>query len=68
MSPLPQDLEKAVEQGRLTESQLRDLITLEAEALHLDFAEAVRLAREGGLPKNHIGADLELLVDLLPAA
>jgi len=68
MSPLPTDLQKAVEEGRLTEPQLRALIALEAKALDLDYAEAVARARAGRLPKNHIGADLELLVDLLPAA
>ena len=58
----------AIERGRLTEDQLRELIALEARALGYDYAQAVRLARERRLPKNHIGADLELLVDLLPAA
>ena len=67
MSPLPQDLQKAVEQGQLTDAQLHELIALEAKALDLDYAEAVKRAREGRLPKNHIGADLELLVDLLAA-
>lgn len=66
MAPLPPDLQKAIEKGRLTEAQLRELITLEAKALDLDYAEAVKRARERRLPKNHIGADLELLVDLLP--
>jgi hypothetical protein len=68
MAPLPTELQMAIEQGRLTEDQLRELIRLEAQALDLDYAQAVRLARERRLPKNHIGADLELLVDLLPAA
>lgn len=68
MAPLPTELQMAIEQGRLTEDQLRELIQLEAKALDLDYAQAVRLAKERRLPKNHIGADLELLVDLLPAA
>lgn len=68
MAPLPSELQAAIEKGRLTEDQLRELIRLEAQALDLDFDQAVRLARERRLPKNHIGADLELLVDLLPAA
>lgn len=67
MAPLPPDLRKAIEQGKLTEDQLRELISLEAKALDLDYAEAVKMAREHRLPKSHIGADLELLVDLLPA-
>lgn len=68
MSPLPQDLVNAIERGQLTEAQLRQLITLEAEALGLDFEEGVKRARAGTLPQNAIGADLELLVELLPAA
>jgi len=67
MAPLPPELQKAIEQGQLTEEQLRELITLEARELSLGYTEAVKLARERRLPKNHIGADLELLVDLLPA-
>ncbi len=47
--------------------QLRQLITLEAEGLGLTFDDAVKLARERRLPKTPLGADLELLVQLLPA-
>jgi len=43
------------------------LITLEAQALGLNYDEAVKLAKERHLPKNHIGADIELLVELLAA-
>ncbi len=68
MSPLPQDLVTAIERGELTEGQLRQLIALEAEAIGLDFEEAVKRAGAGTLPQNAIGADLELLVELLPAA
>lgn len=68
MSPLPENLKAAIEQGELTESQLKQLITLEAEALGLSFEEALRQAKTGTLPKSHLGADLELLIDLLPAA
>lgn len=68
MAPLPEALQEAIEKGELTEAQLRELITLEAEALGLDYTQAVKLARERRLPKNYIGADLELLVELLQPA
>ncbi len=67
MAPLPDTLREAIEKGELTEAQLRELITLEAKALGLDYAQAVQLAKERRLPKNYIGADLELLLELLPA-
>lgn len=67
MSPLPQSLQQAIEHGELTEEQLRQLIAFEAEELGLSFEEAVRRARERCLPRNPLGADLELLVQLLPA-
>jgi hypothetical protein len=66
MGKLPQELQEGIERGRLTEGQLRELIRLEAEAIGMDYAEAVKRARERRLPKNPIGADLELLVQLLP--
>lgn len=68
MAELPEDLLKALEAGELTRSQLDDLIRLEAEALKLTYEEAVRLAREGSLPRGPIADDLEFLVELLPAA
>ena len=67
MTPLPTDLQQAIEQGELTEAQLRELIELEAKAIGLTYEEAVKKARERRLPKNYIGADLELLVQLLAA-
>jgi hypothetical protein len=67
MSPLPRKLQKAIKGGKLTKAQLRELITLEARELGLSYAEAVRLARQRRLPRNVVGADLELLVQLLPA-
>ena len=67
MTPLPTDLQKAIERGELTEAQLRELIELEAKAIGLTYEEAVKKARERRLPKNYIGADLELLVQLLAA-
>lgn len=67
MTALPKSLQDAIERGELTEEQLRELITLEAQALGLSYEEAVRKAKERSLPKTHIGADLELLVELLAA-
>jgi hypothetical protein len=68
MPPLPMDLQVAIEHGELTNEQLRELIRLEAMALGMSFEEAVRRAHERSLPKNYIGSDIELLVELLPAA
>lgn len=59
------DLLAAMTDGVLTQAQLRQLITIEASDLGLGFDEAVRRARDGSLPKNVIGLDLELLVELL---
>ena len=56
---------EAIEHGELTQAQLRELIAIEADDLGLTFDEAVRHARQRTLPKNDIGADLELLVPLL---
>lgn len=68
MAPLPDSLRRAIESGELTQAQLRKLIELEARALGLKFDRAVRLARQRRLPRNYIGADLELLVNLLAPA
>ncbi len=67
MSPLPATLQEAIERGELTEAQLRELIRLEAEELNLTFEEAVQRAKEHRLSHTPTGADLELLVQLLPA-
>ncbi len=66
MSPLPRKLQKAIKRGNLTKAQLRALITLEARELGLSYDEAVRLARQRRLPRNVLGVDIELLVQLLP--
>jgi hypothetical protein len=62
---MPASLLQAIE-GELTEAQLRELIAFEAEEIGLSFNEAIRAAREGTLPKNAIGMDLELLIPALP--
>ncbi len=62
---MPPALREAIEQGELSQQQLRELIEFEAEDLGLSFDEAVRRAREGTLPKTVVGMDLELLVQAL---
>jgi hypothetical protein len=54
-------------EGTITEAQLRNIIEREARLLNLDFGEAVKRAKKGTLPRNPIGDDLSLLVQLLPA-
>ena len=68
MPELPKELREALARGRLTQAQLRQLITLEARAIKLTYAQAVKQARARTLPKTTIGTDLELLVKLLSAA
>lgn len=68
MTELPADLLEAIERGEVTDDQLRELIALEARAIGLSFDEALRAAKDGTLPKNYVGADLELLIDLLLVA
>lgn len=67
MAPLPTELQRAIEQGTLTDEQLRQLITLEAEALGLTYEQAIEKAKARTLPKNYLGADIELLVSLVAA-
>ena len=62
---LPDELARAIEDGRLTQEQLRQLISFEASELGLTFEEAVDRARRGKLPKNSTGSDLDLLVTML---
>lgn len=64
---MPAELVRALEDGELTDAQLVQLITIEAAALGLSFDEAVQRVRDGSLPKNLIGLDLEMLVSLLPS-
>jgi len=64
---VPKALQLAIKRGQLTDEQLRELITLEAQALGLDYEEAIRRAKERSLPKNYLSTDIELLLELLPA-
>ena len=65
MTPLPDELRRAIDRGELTEEQLRQLIAHEAQALGLSYDEAVRRARKHTLPKTPLGTDIEFLVELL---
>jgi len=67
MEPLPVELQQAIEEGELTDEQLRELITLEAKAVGLTYEEAIKRAKDRTLPQSLLGADLELLVQLLPS-
>jgi hypothetical protein len=51
----------------ISEAELRDIIKKEANMLGLRPREAVRRAKRGTLPRNKLGDDLSLLVQLLPA-
>ena len=62
---MPYELTVAMEKGEISEEQLRTLIGLEAEALGLTFDSAVLRARSGELPSTPMGADLDLLIQML---
>ena len=62
---MPVHLVAAIESGHLTQVQLRQLITFEAEQLGLSFEEAVDRARRNALPKDPVGTDLWMLTDML---
>lgn len=66
MPELPEDLCVAVESGRVTAEQLRQLIEIEADVIGLRYDEARALAAERRLPHNAIGGDLQLLFGLMP--
>jgi len=68
MSGLPEHLLEAIAAGNVTIDQVRELFRLEAAALGMTFDEALAAARAGLLPNSAVGADLELLADLIPAA
>ena len=54
-------------EGDISVDQLRDIIRREAALLQLSFDDAVTRAKARTLPRNHIGDDISLLVELLPA-
>lgn len=62
---MPDDLLRALEEGEVTQEQLRALISLEAEELGMTFDDVVEAAKAYTLPKNALGTDLEFLIQLL---
>lgn len=62
---LSPELLAAMEDGALTQGQLRELITFEAHELNMGFDEAVSAARCNALPKTPVGFDLQFLVRML---
>jgi len=62
---VPQDIIDAMEDGEISQSQLRRLFEIEAAALGLSFDEAVTAARNDTLPHDPIGSDLRMLVLML---
>ncbi|MCC6495800.1 MAG: hypothetical protein IT193_06030 [Propionibacteriaceae bacterium] len=61
------ELTQALNAGELTQAQLRQLITIEAQAMGLPFDAAVCQARARTLPRTALGSDIEMLVELLAA-
>ena len=59
------ELTKALESGKLSRDQMRELITLEASALGLSFAQAVDAVQQQSLPWSPLSADLGFLVSML---
>ena len=62
---VPDNLIAAMEAGELTQSQLRELIRIEAESIGLTFDEAIDRAKKGTLPGCHIGSDIDFLIEML---
>jgi hypothetical protein len=62
---LPENLREALESGELTQDQLRQLIEKEAAFIGLDYAQAVKRARDRTLPPGVFSDDIEMLVAML---
>ena len=62
---MTQELLRAIEQGELTKTQLRELIAHEAQEIGLTTDQAFEHARTGTLPPSAVGSDLRLLIGLL---
>ena len=58
---------EALDSGELSDDQLRALIAIEAERLHLSFDEAVELGLRNALPRTPEGFDLHFHVLMLAA-
>lgn len=64
---LPRSLAEALENGTATDTQLRQMIAIEAEALGMTYDEAIRRAADGSLPTGPLGTDIEFLAEVLAA-
>lgn len=64
---IPEHLLRALDSGELTQDELRELITIEAEQLGLSLDEAIEAAHHDVLPKDPLGSDIQYLVKLLAA-
>ncbi len=62
---IPDHIINAIEDGEITQTQLRELIGIEAAMLGMSFDEAVAGARDDTLPHDPIGSDLRMLVMML---
>ncbi len=60
-------LQKALDEGYLTQAQLRELIEFEASQLGFTIEEAIQRSRSNSLPQTPLGFDLQLLVSMLVA-
>lgn len=63
---IPNEIVRSLEAGELSEAQLRELIRIEAESIGLTFNLAIESARNGTLPRCHVGSDVEFLIEMLP--
>lgn len=62
---VPDHIINALEDGEITQDQLRELIGIEAAMLGMSFEEAVAGARDDTLPHDPIGSDLRMLAMML---
>jgi len=67
MTP-PAALLEALRTGRLTRSQIRELIKCEADELGLSYKDAKKQAEQAALSKGPTGTHIEYLFDMLNAA
>jgi len=66
MTP-PSALCEALESGRITDQQLRELISFQAAQIGLTLNDALRLAADDELPTGPIGTEIEFLIGLMAA-
>lgn len=64
--PLGPTLARALEVGNpLSTEQVRELIAHEAELAGLTYEQALRRGQTRTLPRTYLGADLQLLINML---